>query len=121
MAKNRTEPFEQVADLYDQIHGTNQMMDDKQILDTVAKSTGQARHMVEKRFRFATGVDWPIIDYVERGVIGLTRAQLVGELDMPMDEKTKLMDESLEKNITDAEFKDYLEKYLEKREASSKE
>jgi hypothetical protein len=120
MAKKK--PFDsllELADHYDQIRATNGNLTEQQILEIVAKATGNTLSNVKKRWRLMQGVDWPIIDYVERGVIGMNRAMLLLDFEMTREDRNKVMDESLDKGISDTAFKDYLARYVEKREAEA--
>jgi benzoyl-CoA reductase/2-hydroxyglutaryl-CoA dehydratase subunit BcrC/BadD/HgdB len=120
MAKKK--PFDsllELADHYDQIRGTNGNLSEQQILEIVAKATGNTLSNVKKRWKLMQSIDWPIIDYIERGVIGMTRAMVLLDHEMTREERTKIMDESLDKNISDSDFKEYLARYIEKREEAA--
>lgn len=108
----------EIADHFDQIRSTNGSLTEQQVLEIVVKATSQSASMVKKRWNLLTGVDWPVIDYIERGVIGMTRAMTLVDNDLSVAERTELMDKSLDDNISDAGFKEYMTKYLEEREAS---
>lgn len=120
MAKKK--PFDslvELADLFDQTKMTNGNLTEQQILEIVAKATGNTLSNIKKRWRLMQAVDWPIIDYVERGVIGMNRAMLLLDYEMTRDERNKVMDESLDRGISDTAFKEYLARYIEKREAEA--
>ena len=118
MAKKK--PFDsllELADHYDQIRATNGNLTEQQILEIVAKATGQTLSNIKKRWKLMRAIDWPIIDYIERGVIGMNRANLLLEHEMTREEMQKVMDESLDAKISDSDFKEYLATYIERREA----
>lgn len=122
MAKKK--PFDsllELADHYDQIRATNGNLTEQQILEIVAKATGNSLPNVKKRWRLMQSIDWPVIDYIERGVIGMTRANVLLDYEMTREERTKIMDESLDKNIGDSDFKEYLARYIEKRDGQAAE
>lgn len=105
----------EIQDHFDQIRGTNHNLTDNQILEIVAKATGQSLSMVKKRWKLMSGIDWPIIDYIERGVIGMNRAMTLIDNDLSVKERVELMNQSLDEKITDSGFKEYMQKYLEKK------
>ncbi|MBF0245417.1 MAG: hypothetical protein HQL31_09125 [Planctomycetes bacterium] len=117
MSKDKFEAYHVIADHYDQIHNMNPGIPEQQILETISKATGVALSTVKKRWKFMTSVDWPLIDYVERGVISLTRVSLVVDLEIPLEEKTELMNRSLNEKVSDTNFKDFLARYMEARSA----
>ncbi len=120
MAKKK--PFDsllELADLFDQTRATNGNLTEAQVLEIVAKATGNTLPNIKKRWRLTQGVDWPIIDYIERGVIGLNRAMLLLDYEMTQQERNQVMDESLDRGISDTAFKEYLARYIEKREAKA--
>ena len=120
MAKKK--PFDsliELADHYDQIRSTNGNLTEQQILEIVAKATGQTLSNIKKRWRLMQSVDWPVLDYIERGVIGMNRAMHLLDYELTRDERTQVMNESLDENIGDTAFKEYLVRFIEKREASA--
>jgi hypothetical protein len=117
MAKAKPiESLTEIADHFDQIRSTNGSLTEQQVLDIVVKVTGQSSSMVKKRWQLLRGIDWPVLDYLERGVIGMTRATTLVDNDLSIDERTEVMNKSLDDNITDSGFKEYLQKYIEDKE-----
>ena len=120
MAKKK--PFDslyELSDHFDQIRSTNGNLTEQQILEIVGKATGQTLSNIKKRWRLMLAVDWPVLDYIERGIIGMNRAMCLLDFDLTRAERTKVMEDSLNENISDAAFKDYLTRFVEKKEASA--
>jgi len=120
MAKKK--PFDsliELSDHYDQIRSTNGNLTEQQILEIVAKATGQTLSNIKKRWRLMQSVDWPVLDYIERGVIGMNRAMHLLDYDLTQEERTQAMNESLDENVGDTGFKEFLVRFMEKREAAS--
>lgn len=117
MGKKKTvDSLVELADHFDQIRSTNGNLTEQQVLEIVAKATSQTLSIVKKRWKLIQNVDWPILDYLDRGVIGMNRAITVAEADLELAERTKVMDESLDQNVSDTGFKEFLAKYLESKE-----
>lgn len=117
MAKKK--PFDsllELADHFDQIRATNANLTENQILEIVAKATGQTLANTKKRWKLMQSIDWPIVDYIERGVIGMNRAMLLVDVELTVEERTQVMNESLDAGISDTGFKEYLQRYIDKRE-----
>ncbi|MBF0197999.1 MAG: hypothetical protein HQL32_09820 [Planctomycetes bacterium] len=116
----KKKPFDsliEIADHYDQIRATNSNKTEQQILEIVARATGQSLTQIKKKWKLIQGVDWPVLDYLDRGVIGMNRAMAMVEAGLEMDEGTELMGKSLDDNISDTAFKEYLARYMERKEA----
>ena len=117
MAKKK--PFDsllELSDHFDQIRGTNGNLTEQQILEIAAKATGNTVPNIKKRWRLMQSIDWTVIDYLERGVIGMNRAMLLLDYEMTRTERSKVMEDSLERNISDVNFKEFLARYIEKRD-----
>lgn len=112
---NPVDSLKEIADHFDQIKGMNPHLTATQILETISKATGQTLSNVKKRWKLIIGVEWPVIDYLERGVIGMNRAALLVENNMSIEERMQALEQSLDENITDAEFKEWIMRFLEKR------
>jgi len=112
--KNPFDALQEVGDHFDQIKGMNPQLTESQILETVAKATGQTIANIRKRWRIITSFDWPVLDWLERGIIGMNRASMLAETNMSVKERTEVMDRSLADNITDSKFKEWLARHLEK-------
>ena len=120
----KTKPIEslvEIADHFDQIRSTNGSLTEQQVLEIVVKVTGQSASMVKKRWQLLKGIDWPVLDYLERGVIGMTRATTLVDNDLSIEERTEVMNKSLDDNIPDGGFKEYLQKYIEDKEEAEAE
>jgi hypothetical protein len=122
MAKKK--PFDsllELSDHYDQIRGTNGNLSEQQILEIAAKATGNTVPNIKKRWRLMQSIDWPVIDYIERGVVGMNRAMLLLEYELTRAERTKVMEDSLDRNISDTGFREFLVRYIEKRDGVAPE
>ena len=114
--KKAMETLVELSDQYDQIRAMNANLSEQRILEIVAQSTGLSIGVVKKRWRLIKSIDWPIVDFLEREVIGINRAMALVEIDLSSEERTEVMIESLKDGITDPNFKEYLMRYVEKKE-----
>jgi len=122
MAKSKAiESLVEISDHFDQIRSTNASLTEQQVLDIVVKVTGQSSSMVKKRWQLLKGIDWPVLDYLERGVIGMTRATTLVDNDLSVKERTEVMNKSLDMSVTDGGFKEYIQKYIEEKEEAEEE
>jgi hypothetical protein len=120
----KAKPFDslfEIADRFDEVRNMNSNFTEQQVLDVVVKVTGQTASMVKKRWQLLKGIDWPVLDYLERGVIGMTRATTLIDNDLSAEERTVILNKSLDENIPDSGFKEYMQKYLEEKEEAEAE
>ncbi len=117
--KNPLEALEEIADHYDNIKGMNPHQSETLVLETIARATSQPLANVKKRWRVIQGVEWPTFDYLERGVVGMNRAAMLVDNNLTPAERQEALEQSLNENVSDTQFKDWLVRYVEKKQRAS--
>ena len=105
----------EIQDRFDQIRSTNGSLNENQILEIVAKATGQSLSIVKKRWKLMNGIEWQVVDYLERGIIGMNRAMMLVDNDLDIVERTEILNKSLDLGVSDVAFKEYLQKIMDKK------
>lgn len=108
-----------IADHYDQIKGTNPHLTEEQVLKIISDATGQTKPNVRKRLKMIKELEWPVMHYLETGVIGMNRASFLVDVDLTPQERTEVMEKSLNENVSDTSFKDYLTRFVEKKKSAN--